>query len=83
MLEEMKNDNSTNMCKNTGIYFEVNPTIEKVFILGETNEITIIDTNFYDYQNPKKYNWAYYFDVKLPTICTFNKIQIWNNYENY
>ena len=79
MLEEMKNDNSTNMCKNTGIYFEVNPTIEKVFILGETNEITIIDTNFYDYQNPKKYNWAYYFDVKLPTICTFNKIKMKNN----
>ena len=79
ILEEIKNDNNKLFVKNSGIYFEVNPYIEKVFILSEANDITIIDTNFYSFSNPKKYNWTIITDKILPTICLFNKIKLQNN----
>ena len=81
--EEIKNDNNKLFVKSPGFYFEVNPYIEKVFILSETNDITIIDTNFYSFSNPRKYDWTIITDIKLPSICLFNKIKLPNNNNYY
>ena len=79
--DQLKNDNTEEVLKNQGLYFEINPEIEKVFILNGNGEITIADTNFYSLSNPKKYNWIFIPDIKLPQICLFNKIEI--EKENY
>ena len=74
-LEQLKNDNTDLKMNYLGIYFETNPQLEKVFILSDTNKLTIVDTNFYNLSNPTKYNWTSINDIiKLPQICLFNKI---------
>ena len=76
VLEQLKNDNSDNILKTHGIYFETNPQIEKEFILSSNSELIIVDTNFYNYNSPKKYGWNFITDIiKLPSICLFTNIQ--------
>ena len=72
---ELKNDDNKTSIEYTGIYFEVNPLIEKLFILGLSNELTIIDTNFYNFSDPKKYNWKVAGYMRLPSMCLFNSFQ--------
>ena len=84
VLEQLKNDNSDNTLKSHGIYFETNPQIEKEFILSSNSELFIVDTNFYNYNDPKKYSWNFFSDpIKLPSICLFKNIQAQNNNNFY
>ena len=99
VLSQLKNDNSVNILNSQeknqeksqgnfqGIYFETNPQIEKEFILANTGELFIVDTNFYNYADPKKYNWNFINInepfIKLPPICLFKKIKIQNNNNFY
>ena len=83
IIEELKNDNNSLDIKNVGIFLEVNPFIDKIFILGESNKLTIIDSNFYSLSNPKKYNWIIFNDKELPSICLFNKIKTPKNNNYY
>ena len=83
IIEELKNDNTALTINHSGIYFEVNPLIDKIFILNESNKLTIIDTNFYCLSDPKKYNWAIFNEIELSSICLFNKIQTPKNNNYY
>ena len=83
MNEAIKNDNNSIKLKNTGLYFEINPIIDKIIILGESNEMTIIDSNFYCYTDPKKYNWVTFNDIKIPPIILFNSIKTTKNNNYY
>ena len=75
----LKNDNSEGILTSPGLYFEINPQIEKEFILSYSGKLTIVDTNFYSYSDQKKYNWNFFHDIKLPQICLFKRIKLQNN----
>ena len=83
ILEELKNDNNSLSFNNAGLYFEVNPFIDKIFILSESSKLTVIDTNFYSFSDPKKYNWILFNEKELPYICLFNKIKTPKNNNYY
>ena len=83
IIEELKNDNTSLNINPAGIYFEVAPLIDKIFILTDSNKLTIIDTNFYCLSSPKKYNWVIFNEIELSSIYLFDKIQTAKNNNYY
>ena len=82
MLGQLKNDNTAQEIKYLGLYFETNPLLEKVFILGDKSKLTIVDTNFYNLSSQTDYNWTFFNEFDLPHICLFDTIPILKN-DNY
>ena len=82
---EFRNDNKKISLKKTGLFFEVNSSLEKVFILCETNELLIIDTNFYsDFQSTSyTFNYKHKNIYKIPKIYFFNKFKSEYNTDYY
>ena len=73
-VDEYKNDNNVKLIKIFGIYFETNSLINKLFILSESNYISIIDTSFYNIIEPKKYYFNEIKTYKLPYMFFFDNI---------
>ena len=76
---ELKNDEISEDVKINGFYFEVNQLNDKIFILSESNMISIIHTNFYRFSSQTKYNFDKTEEFSLPHICLLNKIKISDN----
>jgi len=73
-VDEYKKDNNIESIKIFGIYLETNSLINKLFILSESNEISIIDTSFYNIIEPKKYYFNEIKTYKLPYMFYFDNI---------
>ena len=78
MNESKKEDNEYSI-KIYGIFFEINPLIEKIFILNESSELLILDSNFYNLDEQNFYLTKDFGKYKLPNICLFDKLKIKNN----
>ena len=79
MNEQKKEDNEYSI-KLYGIFFEINSLIGKIFILNESSELLIINTNFYNHDEPSFYRIQDFGKYQLPNICFFDKLRINNNY---
>ena len=65
-----------------GLYFEINPSINKVFILGKEREISILNSKLYDRKGDNYYNVFQEQKIKMPYMKFFRKIN--NDYiKNY
>ena len=65
-----------------GLYFEINPSINKVFILSKKREISIFDSKLYDRKGENYYNIKPEQKIEMPYMKFFKKIN--NDYiKNY
>ena len=82
IINEQKREDNEYSIKFYGIYFEINSLIEKIFILNESSELLIINTNFFNFIEPSYYLMQDFGKYNLPNICFFDKLQI-NNINYY
>ena len=65
-----------------GLYFEINPSINKVFILSKKREISIFDSKLYDRKGENYYGITLEQKIEMPYMKFFKKIS--NDYiSNY
>ena len=57
-----------------GLYFEINPLINKFFILTKKRELLVMDSNLYDPNGASLYNIFQEQKIELPHIKYFEKI---------
>ena len=79
IINEAKKEDNEYSIKIYGIFFEINPLIGKIFILSESSELLILNSNFYHLDDPNFYQIQDFGKYKLPNICLFDKLKINNN----
>ena len=80
---EIRSDNKDILINKSGIFFEINNSLEKLFIICENNDLLILNTNFYSYYEENNY----YFEdfsksYEIPNIYFSDKYKIEDN-DNY
>ena len=79
IINHSKCDNIEKSVKISGIFFDINPSIGKIFIISESCEIAIFNSNFYDYIEANYYNLIEIGNFQMPYICFFDKLKNGNN----
>ena len=80
IYNDMKKEDNVYSIKKSGFFFEINALIGKVFILNESSEISIYNTNYYNITDPQNYIFKEFGIFNLPYICFFDKLKINSNY---
>ena len=80
---DLRSENNDIPIKKPGIFFEINYSLGKLFILCENCELLIIDTNFYNYSKSRNYSFKDLNEYPIPNIYCFNKFKIENNNNYY
>ncbi len=75
IFNDMKKEDNVIPIKISGIFFEINALIGKIFILNESSEILILNTNYYNIVYPKRYYFNPFGIFTLPYICFFDKLK--------
>ena len=84
LVDNFKKEDNEEMIKTPGIYMEINSFSGKVFILTESNEIGIVSTTFYNFEEAKEFHFNEIFNnIKIPYICFFDKLTYNNNINYY
>ena len=83
MMNFTKKEDTVYPIKLPGIYFEINSQIEKIFILTETSELIIINSNFFCNNKSNRYNFNDFGKYQLPNILLFDKFTANNNIDYY
>ena len=84
IVDNFKKEDNIEDIKIPGIYLEINSFLGKIFILSETNEIEIINTSFYNLEEPKEYHFNEILSkIKLPFISFFEKFKVTNTIDFY
>ena len=81
-INQLKREDNKNNIKIKGIFFETMPCIGKLFILNESCELLIMNTNFYSHIDPNNYEWKEIGIYNLPYFCFFDKFNF-NNLNYY
>ena len=82
ILNHARNDNNIVHIKVKGIFFDINPTIGKIFILDKSSKLSIISSTFYSYIQSSNSFYKFNNNIriyKLPYICLYDKLKIENN----
>ena len=84
LVDNFKKEDNEEMIKTPGIYMETNSYLGKIFVLTESNELGIISTTFYNFEEAKEFHFNEIFcNIKIPYICFLDKLTYNNNIDFY
>jgi hypothetical protein len=82
IINYIRPEKTTLEIKVKGLYFEVNPSLDKVFILSKKREILILETKLYDRKGENSYGFETDEKIDMPYFKFFEKVN--NDYiKNY